>query len=103
MSTYCKAYSLDTLRQYPGWSEKSENARAETVKENAKKIEKPRKLTDNDFLYVHESLIVTDGIFEDRNIIFDNITPEWEKFCKETLKFEVPVYEPIMIKDNKEE
>lgn len=98
MSTYCKAYSLTALRQFPGWSEKSENAR--TVKQQGKEIQQPRKLTDNDFLYVHDSFIVTDGIFEDKNIIFDNITPEWQKFCKDKLKFEPPVYEPIEIQKN---
>jgi len=93
MSTYCKAYSLAKLRQFPNWLEKSENARKEPKGENGKQIETHRELTDKDYLYLHESLIVTDGIFEDKNIIFDDITPEWEKFCKEVLKFEVPIFE----------
>jgi len=37
--------------------------------------------------------VVTDDIFIDENIIFANITPEWLDFCKNTLKFEVPIYE----------
>jgi hypothetical protein len=93
MSTYCKAYSLGKLRQYPSWSEKSENARKETTKENGKEIERTRKLTDTDYLYLHENLVVTDGIFEDQNIIFDEVGPEWEQYCQDVLKFERPVYQ----------
>jgi len=90
MSTYCKAYRLAKLRQYPNWSEKTENARTETKGENGKQTEIPRGLTEKDYLYLHDNLIVTDGIFKNKNIIFDEITPEWEKFCKEVLEFRVP-------------
>ncbi len=90
MSNYCKAYSIARLRQFPNWSERSENARREAKGENGKQVEIPRELTDRDYLYLHESLVVTDGIFEDQNIIFSDITPEWKEFCKEVLKFEVP-------------
>ena len=62
----------------------SENAR----KEN----DSPRQLTDADFLYLQENFVVTDGIFIDENVIFDNVTPEWIDFCKRVLKFEVPNY-----------
>jgi hypothetical protein len=41
--------------------------------------------------------MVTDGIFLDENIIFDEVTPEWMDFCTNTLKFDIPVYEPITI------
>jgi len=93
MSTYCKAYSLAKLRQYPHWSEKKENARTETKGDNGKQTEIPRGLTEKDYLYLHDSLIVTDGIFDDKNIIFNDVTPEWKTFCKDVLKFEVPTYE----------
>jgi len=93
MSNYCKAYSLAKLRQYPNWREKSDNTRKETKGENGKQIEIPRELTEKDYLYLHDNLVVTDGIFEDKNIIFDDVTPGWETFCKEVLKFEVPDYE----------
>jgi len=92
MSTYCKAYTLAKFRKFNGWTEESENARKEIQIENGKEIESPRKLTDNDFLYLHDSYVVTDGIFENRNIIFSNITSEWREFCQQELKFNVPQY-----------
>jgi hypothetical protein len=79
---YCKAYMIPRFREFSGWIEKSENAR----KENSS----PRPLTENDFLYLHEDFVVTDGIFMDENVIFNNVTPEWITFCKDVLKFEVP-------------
>ncbi|MDZ7264701.1 MAG: hypothetical protein ONB16_08965 [candidate division KSB1 bacterium] len=99
MSTYCKAYSLSKLRQYPGWTEKSENARKEMKPVDGKEVEVIRKLTDNDYLYLHDSYIVTDGILEDKNVIFDDVTPEWQKFCQEVLNFEIPKLKKAEIKN----
>ena len=84
MGRYCKAYMIPSFRKFAGWKEASENTRQENGT--------PRKLTDADFLYLHENHIVTDGIFIDENLIFDNVTPEWVDFCKNVLKFEVPDY-----------
>ena len=90
MGRYCKAYAVGELREFSGWSENTMNTRkvVETVK--GKEIERPRILTDEDYLFLQENFTVTDGIFLDENIIYDNVTPEWEQFCKQRLKFEVP-------------
>ena len=84
MGKYCKAYMIPSFREFSGWKEKSENAR----KEN----DAPRQLTEADFLYLQENFVVTDGVFIDENVIFDNVTPDWIDFCKTVLKFEVPNY-----------
>ena len=56
-----------------------------------------RKLTDDAFLYLQENYVVTDGIFIDENIIFDDVTSEWFDFCQNTLEFEIPVYEAVEV------
>jgi hypothetical protein len=84
MGRYCKAYPIPRFREFKGWAENSANAR----KEN----DEPRPLTDQDFLYLQENLVVTDGIFLDENIIFDQITSEWTDFCRDALQFEPPDY-----------
>jgi hypothetical protein len=84
MGKYCKAYPITQFRQFSAWKENGQNAR----KEN----DAPRPLTDSEFLYLQENFVVTDGVFLDENVIFDNVTPEWIDFCKNTLKFEVPDY-----------
>lgn len=97
MGKYCKAYPIEKLRQFSQWTEKTENTRKETQTVEGKEIEVNRELTEDDFLYLQENYVVTDGIFKDENIIFDNITPEWKEFCDNVLNFEVPVYEPVNV------
>ncbi|MGI2902862.1 hypothetical protein [Tolypothrix sp. VBCCA 56010] len=97
MGKYCKAYSLKKLREFSQWTEHSENTRKEKQQVDGKEVEVNRVLTDDDFLYLQENYVVTDGIFKDENIIFDNITLEWQKFCKNTLLFDIPVYEPVQV------
>lgn len=86
MGKYCKAYMIPSFREFSGWAESPANAR----KENGS----PRQLTDSDFLYLQENFVVTDGVFIDENVIFDNVTPEWIDFCKNVLKFEIPNHAP---------
>lgn len=89
MGRYCKAYPIKSLRGFAGWTENAANARpAEDAEEGAA----PRTLTEDDFLYLQENYVVTDGIFFDENVIFDSVTPEWVDFCHQTLEFEVPEY-----------
>src|SRR5258708_5508722 len=84
MGRYCKAYMIPRFREFSEWQENSANAKQEN--------DEPRPLTPDDFLFLQENLVVTDGIFMDENVIFDNVTPQWIDFCKNTLQFEVPEY-----------
>ncbi len=93
MGKYCKAYSLKKLRVFGGWTEKSENARKEKRKgADSKEAEETRILTDDDHVYLQENYVVTDGIFKDENIIFDQVTPEWIAYCHDVLQFEIPAF-----------
>src|SRR2546422_468135 len=96
MGKYCKAYPVARLRQFSGWQENLLNLRKEKKEVEGKQVEMSRELTDDDHLYLQENLVVTDGIFLDENIIFDKVSEEWEQYCREVLKFEVPVYEPLV-------
>lgn len=97
MGKYCKAYLAKQFREYPKWSEKSENVRKEKQEVDGKEVEVERVLDDDSILYLQENYVVTDGIFKDMNIIFDDVTDEWKEFCHGPLAFEIPVYEPITI------
>ena len=97
MGKYCKAYLAKQLREYPSWSEQSQNVRKEKKEVDGKEVDVERVLDDESILYLQENYIVTDGIFKDQNIIFDNVTDEWKEFCHSTLAFEIPNYEPINI------
>jgi hypothetical protein len=94
MGTYCKAYTLAALREFDQWKEQSQNAKA-VPQPNGDLPAVPRVLTDEDYLFVQENFVVTDGIFIDENIIFDSVTPDWQRFCTEKLGFEVPKFGEI--------
>ena len=92
MGRYCKAYPITNLREFADWTENVAHARPADNDDNGKEGPVPRTLTDDDFLYLQENYVVTDGIFIDENIIFDSVTPEWIDFCQNTLAFEIPEY-----------
>ncbi len=91
---YCKSYPLSRLRQFSGWHEKPENARKVKKEVNGEIVEQPRQLTDDDYVYLHGNFTVTDGIFIDENIIFDNVTPEWKDFCQSLVEATPPKERP---------
>ena len=82
---YCKSYKLSQMRQFPGWTEKAENARVIRQEVDGEIVEMARALTDDDYVYLHADFTVTDGIFSDENILFNNVTPEWIEFCLNVL------------------
>jgi hypothetical protein len=92
MGRYCKAYAVEQLRKFPGWTERTENLAPLENDEDG--TQQPRtSLADDDYLFLQESFIVTDGIFLDEHIIFDAVTPEWQEFCTKELAFEIPEYQ----------
>ncbi len=93
VGSYLKAYPIARFREFSGWTENAQNARQENQNGEGSEAAGPRQLTDSDFLYLQENYTVTDGIFLDQNIIFDQVTPEWTEFCENTLKFEIPEYQ----------
>lgn len=95
MGKYCKAYPINRFREYKSWSENIQNLRKVKSEQDGKEVEMARTLTDDDFLYLQENFTVTDGIFLDENVVFDEVTPEWMEFCKGTLEFEAPQFETM--------
>jgi len=94
MGRYCKAYLVGDLRAFGGWQENSQNVRPELKEENGREVSVERTLTDDDLLYLQENYAVTDGIFIDEHVVFDQVTPEWMDYCKQSLRFELPDYLP---------
>jgi hypothetical protein len=93
MGSYCKAYPIERFREFGEWTERTENTRSQQQEVDGQEIDVPRVLTEGEHLYLQENYVVTDGIFLDENVIFDAVTDAWVDFCKNQLKFEVPVYE----------
>ena len=85
---YCKAVVLKQARQYPGWSESRINWK------QPQNDERPEGATDtlaeDDVVFLHSDLTVTQSMWPGENVIFNQVTPDWEKYCREALKFNPP-------------
>lgn len=90
MGRYCKAYLASDLKKYPGWKPNLENLRQPEAEKPGEEPEKRTALDDDDILYIQEDLTVTDGIFLDENVLFQDDSDDWKTFCEETLEFAVP-------------
>ncbi len=86
MGRYCKAYPVRRLREFSGWRE--ELSHLNTDRKDGREIESV--LTDDDILYLQEDYTVTDGVFQDENMVFDTVTDEWKAFCHDQLGFSIP-------------
>lgn len=96
MGKYCKAYLLKNLRQFNHWTEGGENVKKEKKMVDGKEVEVYRNLIDDDIVYIQENYVVTNGIFKDEDIVFDQVSSEWKDFCTTILNFD-PVYETDLV------
>jgi hypothetical protein len=81
MGRYCKAYPLDRVAAFTGWTAAAGASAAGGEAGD-----------DNEIVFVQEDLAVTRGIYRDEDVLFDVVTPEWKEFCERVLKFAVPDY-----------
>ena len=86
LGKYCRAYPLSQLRKFPGWVERTDEARRIRKEIDGEIVESVRTLTDDDYVYLQLDYTVTDGIFVNENVIFNEITPEWIEFCQSVLR-----------------
>ena len=85
---YVKAYRLEELRKYDGWREERINWKDDGDAGN--NGDGGKSLSDDDVVFLHQDLSVTESMWHDENVIFNRVTPEWEEFCKNELEFKVP-------------
>lgn len=90
MGRYCKAYLAKDFKEFPGWKPNLDNLRQPEPEKPGEEPEERTELLDDDIVYVQEDLVVTDGIFKDENVLFEDDSAEWKKFCEKTLEFEIP-------------
>lgn len=81
---YCISLYLKNLRQFPNWKE---NTVAANSSENGSA---DQTLSDSSIVYLHENFVVTKSIWQEENVIFNDVTREWKHFCLTVLKFRVP-------------
>jgi ankyrin repeat protein len=88
---YCKAYHLGDLRKYPQWHEdRIDRSGGEAGNNGNNSGHSDDPLPDDKIVFVHQDLTVTESMWHNENIIFDQVDFAWKEFCANTLKFEVP-------------
>ena len=90
LGKYCKSFPLQRFRQFPGWNENLKNARKTRQEIDGVTVEVERELSDADYLYLQENFTVTDSIFIDENIIFNDVTSDWIDYCTNVLGVKFP-------------
>ena len=87
---YCKAYPLSHLRQYPMWSESRINWKGRNNGNGDSNGEDAPAFADDKIVFVHQDFTVTESIWHDENVIFNNVDSAWREFCATSLKFKCP-------------
>jgi uncharacterized protein len=82
---YCKSYYLNDLRKYPLWSESRIN-----WNKSGSDDESGEPFPDDKIVFIHQDFTVTELMWHNENVIFNNVDSAWEEFCSSTLKFKVP-------------
>lgn len=85
---YCKAYHLKNLRAFPGWSESRINWKETADDKNSENGSKT--FSDDDVVFIHQDCTVTQSMWHNEDVIFNQESPEWKQFCADTLNFKVP-------------
>lgn len=84
MGKYCKAYPMERFREYSKWTENPAAPGANTTEQAGGE--------GNKYFFLHDTYIVTRGVYVDEMIVFDSVTEDWIAFCREKLQFEVPEF-----------
>jgi len=86
---YCRAYHLGDLRKFPGWSESRINWKQQK-NVGPGQPDTTEHLTDTKVVFIHQDLTVTESMWHDENVIFNQTFSEWNEFCRDVLNFKVP-------------
>lgn len=78
---YCRAYSLQKLRQFSKWQEGLEDQPVSGGFE---------PLVDSTVLFLHRDLTVTRSVWPGEQVVFSRLTEDWRTFCVEVLNFLPP-------------
>lgn len=88
---YCKAYHLSDFRQFPNWTESKINWKEKDDDGAASKRGRDESVLSGDqVVFIHQDYTVTESMWHNENVIFNQVTPEWVEFCTTSLKFKVP-------------
>jgi uncharacterized protein len=85
---YCKAYYLKELSEFHAWPESGTNSKGQKQEADGDKL--ANELEGDRIVYLHQDFSVTESMWHNEGVIFQQVTEEWEDFCSRKLGFKVP-------------
>jgi uncharacterized protein len=85
---YCKAYHLRDLRAFSGWVE--ERIDWKVTNQSEQVLPDHGKFADDMVVFIHQDFTVTETMWHNENVIFNQISESWRDFCQQVLCFRVP-------------
>ena len=85
---YCKAYHLKERREFHAWTESGTISKGQRQK--AEGDEPASELEGDRVVYLHQDFSVTESMWSNEGVIFQQVTEEWKDFCSHKLGFKVP-------------
>ncbi|HKP85134.1 MAG TPA: ankyrin repeat domain-containing protein [Blastocatellia bacterium] len=87
---YCKAYHLEEMRKFPAWTEGRINWKQKPDVAAEGNGQPAEQFDDDKVVFIHQDFTVTESVWHDENIIFNNVDSAWQEFCANELDFKVP-------------
>lgn len=103
MGKYCKAYPIETLKRFGGWTDslelpsRTDVGGGEKQDNNEGDKDKKDELALRNYVFIQEDYTVTRDIFIDEEVVLAEVTPEWTEFCRQELHFEVPSFDDAVV------
>jgi len=98
---YCKAYHLKDLKQYPAWSESRINWKEK--KDGKEADQSDGAFTDDKIVFIHQDFTVTESMWHNENVIYNQVDEPWREFCSNSLAFKVPTDLDLMVPNSTQE
>jgi len=88
---YCKAYHLRDLHKFSGWTDSKINWKEDKDTDEGDKTEGgDKEFSDDNVVFIHQDFTVTQSMYHNENVIYNNITSEWRQFLEDDIQFKVP-------------
>ena len=92
IGSYCKAYPVERFREFSGWVEKSAPPAAKTTIAGVPEGDGTEPADEVGYFFLQEDLTVTRDVYQDGDIVYDDVNEAWQEFCHVQLCFEIPEY-----------
>jgi uncharacterized protein len=82
---YARAYHLSELRQFPAFAKGNAHLNINPID-----VTDSTAASEDPLVFIHQDLSVTRSMWHNEDVLLEDVTPEWQDFCRNVLCFKVP-------------